>query len=70
MNTEQTDIDLWQLELTTDFEKWNGIERLGTQSSLSLVSLEICHVSWYSYSYPDPTDGLGELGSTEVARVL
>ena len=50
MNTEQTDIDLWQLELTTDFEKWNGIERLGTLSSLSLVSLEICHVSWYSYS--------------------
>ena len=50
MNTEQTDIDLWQLELTTDFEKWNGIERLGTQSSLSLVSLEICHVSWYSCS--------------------
>ena len=37
MNTEQTDIDLWQLEQTTDFEKWNGIEQLGTQSSLSLV---------------------------------
>ena len=50
MNTEQTDIDLWQLELTTDLEKWNGIEQLGKQSSLSLVSLEICHVSWYSYS--------------------
>ena len=30
--------------------------------------MEICHGVYSLVYYPDPADGLGELGSTEVAR--
>ena len=55
MNTERMDIDLWQLKRTTDFEKWNGIEWLGIQSSLSLVSYRNmpCLIALLQLTRPD-----------------
>ena len=54
MNTEWTDIDLWQSERTMDFEKRNGFQQHQPKLPLScVISIMLCITVLFLLTRPD-----------------